>query len=244
MKYKLGRLPVKHDPRTLKLEKYLHTNLVVPPSAAWGTKITNWGMMMNDTLGDCTCAGAGHLIMTWTSEASTLVTPTDDQIVAAYSAITGYTPSDPNSDQGANELDVLNYWSNNGIAGHKIGAYVSINPKNLNHVKLGIALFGGVYLGVNIADTDMNTVQQGNTNWSDTGGNLEGGHAIPLVAYDVNSFTAVTWGALQTMTPEWFLARCEEAYAIVSPDWVENTNLAPSGVNMEALVADLQAVKA
>ena len=59
-------------------------------------------MMDNDQIGDCTCAAAGHLIMEWTANAqSKMVTPTDKQIVAAYSAITGYNPTTGANDNGA-----------------------------------------------------------------------------------------------------------------------------------------------
>ena len=71
--------------------------------------------MGNDKIGDCTCAAAGHLIMEWTSLAQPkMFTPTDPQIVAAYSAITGYNPKTGANDNGAAELDVLNYWRKTG----------------------------------------------------------------------------------------------------------------------------------
>ena len=55
-----------------------------------------------------------------------MATPSDKQVVAAYSAITGYNPSTGANDNGAVEIDVLNYWRQTGIAGHKIGAYVAL----------------------------------------------------------------------------------------------------------------------
>ena len=62
-------------------------------------------VMGNDTVGDCTCAGAGHALGLWTGNAGDLVTLTREQVLAMYSAITGYNPSDPSTDQGANEVD-------------------------------------------------------------------------------------------------------------------------------------------
>jgi hypothetical protein len=49
-------------------------------------------MMGNDKVGDCTCAAAGHLVMDWTANTGKEVVPSSQQIVAAYSAITGYNP--------------------------------------------------------------------------------------------------------------------------------------------------------
>ena len=72
-------------------------------------------MMENDQIGDCTCAAAGHLIMEWTANAGKkMVMPTDKQIVAAYSAVTGYNPETGANDNGAVEIDVLNLLAADG----------------------------------------------------------------------------------------------------------------------------------
>ena len=64
-----------------------------PPTQDWGSKVgAGWGMMGNDKVGDCTCAAAGHLVMDWTANTGKEVVPSSQQIVAAYSAITGYNP--------------------------------------------------------------------------------------------------------------------------------------------------------
>jgi hypothetical protein len=121
-KLKLGKAAARYDPRTLLLASYVTPALPAPPASFDLTpKVgASWGMMDNDQIGDCTCAAAGHLIMEWTANAGKkMVTPTDKQIVAAYSAITGYNPATGANDNGANEIDVLNYWRQTGIAGHK-----------------------------------------------------------------------------------------------------------------------------
>jgi hypothetical protein len=150
-KLKLGKGVARHDPRTLLLASYITTALS-PPPANWDltSKVgTSWGMMDNDQIGDCTCAAAGHLIMEWTASAGKkMATPTDKQIVAAYSAITGYNPVTGANDNGANEVDVLNFWRQTGIAGHKIGAYVALEPANHNHVIDSVYVFEGCYIGV------------------------------------------------------------------------------------------------
>src|SRR5215469_7565963 len=94
-KLKLGKQVARHDPRTLLLASYLTPQLPTPPASFDLTgKVKAWGMMDNDQIGDCTCAAAGHLIMEWTANAGRKVfTPSDQQIVGAYSAITGYNPA-------------------------------------------------------------------------------------------------------------------------------------------------------
>lgn len=239
---KLGKKPARFDKRTLKLENYLSPSLTPPHKLNWQNKVSNWGMMLNDQLGDCTCAAAGHMIMNWTANAGVLVTPSDNQILSAYEAVGGYKPNDPSTDNGAVELDVLKYWQKNGIAGHKIGAFVSIYPKNIQHLKIASWLFGGVYTGAILKQADMDAVQNGK-NWTYSKGQSIGGHAIPALGYDSNGFQFITWGAVQTASYEWVYNQLEEAYAIVSADWINNVGNSPSGFNVKQLISDLKSVQ-
>ncbi len=243
---KLGRKAVHHDPKTLQLANYLDTSLPpAPRTKSWAGKVPSWGMMRNDTLGDCTCAAVGHQVQLWTSNAGTLVTISDNEIVAAYSAITGYTPSDPNTDQGAVELDVLNYWRKTGIGGHKIGAFVAVEPGNEEHIRDSIALFGSCYLGISLPITAQTqavwSVPAGGPHGRGAPGSW-GGHAVVAVGYDTRGVTVVTWGQLKTMTWKFFTTYVEEGYALISSDWIKNTGIAPSGFNITALAADLKLV--
>ncbi|HWZ75935.1 MAG TPA: hypothetical protein VNX87_05325, partial [Candidatus Sulfotelmatobacter sp.] len=70
-----------------------------------------------------------------------------------------------------------------------------------------------------------------------------GGHAIPVVAYDSRGVTCVTWGALQSMTWSFWEAYCEEAYAILSNDYLTKKKQTPQGFNLQQLQADLQDLK-
>lgn len=246
---KLGKAPKKSSPKTLKLSNYMKLAQLpaLPPSFDWadvGSPITSYGMMENDQLGDCTCASAGHLIMRWTAANGNLFTPTDLDIVNAYSAITGYNPADPNSDQGAAELDVLNFWKTTGIAGHNIGAFAEINISNTDLIKYAIYLFGGAYLGVQLP-----IAYQGATSWDklpDLNGNNApgswGGHAVPAVAYDDEGFTVITWGQLLNMSWDAWAAYGEESYGILSPDLVTGKKPSPDGFDLATLQSDLQSL--
>jgi hypothetical protein len=256
LKLKLGKHAPTPDPRTLMFASYVTAALPAPPPALnLATKVKgSWGMMDNDQIGDCTCAAAGHLIMEWTASAqSKMVTPTVAQIVAAYSAITGYNPTTGANDNGAQEIDVLNYWRQTGIAGHKIQAFVALEPSNHTHIMDGCWIFGGCYIGLALPKTAQAQTQN-NQPWSVTAVGTTGdgkpgswgGHAVPVVAYDARSLTVVTWGALQTMTWGFWAAYCDEAYAILSPDYLAQKagqTVAPSGFNLAQLQADLADLK-
>src|ERR1035438_1443098 len=80
-KMKLGRKAIKTDTRTLAFGDYPPPALPPPPAAAdWTKGITSWGLMMNDTLGDCTIAGVGHAVQVWTANTSGIVTVPDPTI--------------------------------------------------------------------------------------------------------------------------------------------------------------------
>src|ERR1700688_1532493 len=255
-KLKLGKSLARHDPRTLLLASYVTSTLPAPPpSFDLTSKVgSSWGLMDNDQIGDCTCAAAGHLIMEWTATAqSKMVTPTDQQIVAAYSAITGYNPTTGANDNGAQELDVLNYWRQQGIGGHKIQAYIALEPANHVHVMDAVWIFGGCYIGLALPKSAQ--AQTSNKKiWSvpasgttgDGAPGSWGGHAVPVVAYDSRSLTVVTWGALQTMTWGFWAAYCDEAYAILSPDYLEQKGgkaVVPAGFDLQQLQEDLADLK-
>jgi len=242
---RLGRRPARHDPRTFRLAKYLPKTLAPPPvSADWCSKVQSWPMDRNDSIGDCTCAGVAHLLQAWTTYVGTPVILADDQVVGLYSAITGYDPSNPSTDQGAVELDVLNYWRSTGAVGHKIDAYARVAVANTDQVKTALSLFGGLYLGLALPLS-----AQSQTVWDATGGyqgrpGSWGGHCVVAQAYDENGLTVITWGQAKRMTWAFFSAYCDEAYACLSRDFLTATGTDPAGLAWDALEADLAALTA
>jgi hypothetical protein len=243
IKFKLGKKAVKTDPRTFKFKSYFkHALPPIPSSIDWSGKVSEWGMMANDSVGDCTCAGAGHLEMTWSSQANTETIPTDEQILSAYSSITGYNPTDPNTDNGADLLSVLKYWRNSGIANHNITAFAKLADRNIYELRAAIALFGGAYIGVQLPASAQDDFSAGKP-WANTNDtDIEGGHCIVLVGYTPQYFTAITWGAKQLLTPGWFARYVDEAYAVLSPQWFDAHGSAPCGFSTDQLTEDLKSI--
>jgi hypothetical protein len=242
---KLGKRPARHDTRTLQMANYLELP-EIPAARDWTTKAAaNWGMMLNDTLGDCTCAATGHLTQAWTSNAGAKeITFPDQAILKAYEAVGGYQPGKPETDRGAVELDVLRYWRKTGIGGTKIDAFVALEPKNHLHVRAAVELFGGAYIGVALPVSAQRqavwSVPPGGPTGTGAPGSW-GGHAVVIEAYDQHGLTCITWGQKKKMTWAFWDAYCDEAYALLSELWA-GKKPAPSGFNLSALQADLKAV--
>ena len=70
-----------------------------------------------------------------------------------------------------------------------------------------------------------------------------GGHAVDVVGYDDEAMTIVTWGSLKQMTWSFFERYCDEAYSILSADFLA-AGKAPNGFDLAALKADLALVTA
>ena len=258
---KLGRSRLRIDSRTLRVENYFAKTLApAPVEVNWTAGLTSFGMMGNDHVGDCTFAAGGHAVQTWTANSGpSEVTIPDAQILSGYSALTGYTPSNPNSDQGANELDVLNYFRQAGIGGHEILGYGALEVANLESAKQAVDLLGGTYIGLalplsaqsqNVWDV-VSSVKR--SLWSrifsgkqssNTDPGSWGGHAVWVPWYNAIGPVCVTWGALKQMTWAFWQKYCEEAYALASSDWITAKISSLVGVNLDNWQADVTALAA
>jgi hypothetical protein len=248
---KLGKLAPRNDSRTLRLANYLAPDLPSPPASCdWTTKAAaNFGMMLNDTLGDCTCAAIGHEIQVATANHGSEATVPDGAILTAYEAVSGYRPGEPSTDNGAVMLNVLNYWRRVGVAGHKIVGFAKVNVQNWKEVRQAIALFDGMYIGLALP-----TSAEQQRTWSLSGAGPRpfaedfqpggwGGHCVFVPAYTADGFLkCITWGAAKVLTRAWLRVMCDEAYVVLSDDWVNSTTSAPNGLNKQQLLTDLAAL--
>lgn len=244
---KLGKKAPRLDPRTLKIERYFLPTLPPPPPRVdWSRGFAfDYGMMLNDTLGDCTEAKKGHAVQIWTLCNGRMVTVPDSVVLAAYEADAGYVPGDPSTDNGEDMLTNLNDWRANGFGGNALTAFASINFASFASISQCIYLFGLIDMGFNVPQSAMDQNAAGQI-WdvvADDGG-IVGGHDVAVPMYDTASqtLTCITWSMRQQMTWAFFLKYCDEAYALLSPDWVQRGGVDPSGFNMAALQGDLTAV--
>ncbi len=244
-RFRLGKQPARHDPRTLQMADYLALP-DIPPQADYTSKVgPDWGMMLNDRTGDCTCAAAGHAIQLWSANESREITIPDSKVLRAYSAVSGYRPGDPSTDRGAVELDVLKYWRKAGVGGHKIDAFVALEPGNHHHVMAAVELFGLSYVGLALPLSARSqavwSVPPGGPRGQGAPGSW-GGHAVIVGQYDAQFLTCVTWGRPQRMTWAFWDAYCDESYALLSGLWAPDGRRSPSGFDHPALEADLKEV--
>jgi hypothetical protein len=246
---KTGKAAVQTDVRTLLFARYVQRAALpeAPPSLDLADQVAEWPMYGNDTIGDCTCAAAGHMIEAWTGEAGGPVAVVEEQAVLdAYKAVT--------IGDGAVLLTVLNYWRKTGIGGHTVGAFAKIPTFDQAVVKVAAFIFGGLYLGVQLPESaraqidanqpwDWNGNLVGDNEPGCWGGPGHGGHAVNVVQYDAEGVTVVTWGRLQKMTWAFWERYCDEAYCLISQDYLTGGRLTPGGFDIDTLKADLALVE-
>lgn len=246
----LGKAEPKEDTRTLKLATFMDlAALPTPPSSVDYTtgEDAPWGELLNDRIGCCTCAACGHIRQVTSSMVGQQVSIQDQAILQAYMAVSGYRPDDINnpqtndSDQGANMLDVCNYWRKTGIAGSKIAGFASVNLTNTVEVKQALYIFGNVYLGLALPRTAADQIRAGKR-WSvlslsGTGKpGSWGGHAVNIAYYTTQSWGLLTWGQKQLATRAFVKDYGDEAYVVLTPDWVNQvTQKAPNGFDVPGL---------
>jgi hypothetical protein len=243
--YKLGKHPPVLDDRTLRFSDYLTSALPAPPgSVAYYQKVATWPMYYNDQYGDCTCAAAGHMIENWTASASTEVIPPPATVLTFYEHFVG-TPPPP--DEGCDILSVLKYWRRAGLDQHKVQAFTSLDLQDQSQAQSALYLLGGIYIGVELPDFAV----QGN-DWlaipwvvppggpvGNAAPNPRNGHCIPAVGYDPDQLWIVTWGALKSMSWDFYNAYADESYAVVSTDFIGTSGQSPQGFDLAALENDL-----
>lgn len=216
------------------------------PKVSW--TVPSWPMYLNDQLGDCTEAGKGHMIQALSAwgEGKEL-TVTDNQVEAWYERDGGYVPGDPSTDNGCVMQDVLNNWNLDDKALFPISEFAELKDYySIAKVKQALYLFGAVYVGVNLPQSAVDQFNAG-LPWTYVPGSpIAGGHAIVLsevlAAGNTDVMHLVTWGQLQPASISWWNHYVEEAWVVLSPDWVNKSGVDPSGFNYAQLQSDFQQV--
>ena len=233
------------NPKAASLSNYAKASAVAyPPVKAWERPIY-WLMLGNDTVGDCVIARLLHQIMALFAVANAGMSKvfTTDQAIQVYSAITGYVPGDPSTDNGTDPDAACEYWKTTGIFGDKIAGYVNVDITNIDLIRSSLYLFGGVGFALDVPAYVMQVPAGGD--WSEPSTSVDttikGGHEVYLCGYGRNGFRCVSWGTTYTFNLDFLGKYGQNIDAVVSPDWIKQSGVSPTGVDLTGLLADLTA---
>lgn len=244
---RLGKKPAVADARLPHLTAVASSLPNPPPAANWLADVENWQMLGNDSVGDCVAAAAMHVIFqqkSYLTPGGRATVPTAAEAIHNYSAIGGYDPSNPASDQGLAVLGsggLIEYWARHGLlcggVTHKLKSAIQIGmvPREWQQA---ISLFGSVLLGMQlpagIADADSLPYV-----WSDNRGPAAGGHEVLAVGYQTVAsetlYDIVTWGQLCRCTEAFLLAVVDEVVVVSTSDGINAAGVDAAGINQIAL---------
>lgn len=227
---------------------------VAPASVNYGA-VPTIGMHLNDQWGDCTCAADANIVQQQTCLGQgTEAVVADSEVLKAYEAVGNFDPSQGGpgnnpTDQGAQVPDALGYLQKTGMLGsdgqvHKIAGYGQIDVTQRSRLQTAIWELGGLSIGINMPGSAMTQFNAGQY-WdvvADDGGN-DGGHCTYVCGYNAVGYQLWTWNKLWFMTYAFWDKYVEEAWAVISQDWVNRASgKDPDGVDIVTLGAEFQAI--
>ena len=248
----LGRKPPQSRARTFKAGQALLSapiptpppTLPIPASCAKGLSQT----FMNTQLGCCVISHHAHFLANITSQVGAPgggFIYTDAQIIKDYSAVGGYIPGDPFSDQGCDIQTDLDYLQSTGFAdGSKLLGSINIDPSSQLAMLQSVWITGGVCFGMSLPDAWINPgPQQSGFVWDVAGSPDDGnGHCFTGFAYPNSQGIAIaTWGMVGTITwaaiAKYGAASANgEVHSYVNPEMIDpKTGLAPNGLTLNQI---------
>ncbi len=242
MEYKLGKAPARKGAIKFKLSEY-GKGLPTPPKAAGhlGLFSADWGMLGNDQYGDCVWAGAAHETMLWNKEAQKDVAFDDSHVLSDYTAVTGFDPTDPNTDQGTDMQVAASYRRKTGVvdgsgARHQVAAYLGVTT--VKQVKQAVWLFGAAGIGIKFPSSAMEQFKTGKPWTVQASSPIDGGHYIPAVNYDEKYLYVVTWGKVQKATWGFVQKYMDEGICYLSDEMLTGGKTI-DGLDIATLQADI-----
>jgi hypothetical protein len=250
---KLGRVRPKPGRCKLKFGDYSQVALPPPPESCDYSSAAMQALQLvylNDQLGDCTIAGAYHVVGTETGNAGAIFIPSNDQIIADYSACGGYVPGDASTDNGCDEETVLNYYQMTGFAnGTKLAGRLALDATNATEVMQALYLFENLYFGLELPDSYINPFPSTAGFVWDTGNpDPDNGHCIIGVGYNSIGVQIDTWGLIGTLTWGAVANLCVNAaggqlFVMLTPDQLVKSQMkSPLGLDWATLTADFKAL--
>jgi hypothetical protein len=232
----------------------LQTMLANGPDPTAPPQIANTGV------GCCTCAAPGHGVDIVTACAGAPVTVTADQVVTLYELSCGYVLGDDATDQGGDELTVLDYIRDHGFDGnglHQFAGSATLDATNLEQMKEALFIAGWLPFCAELPNPYVNPFPSPDTVWDMAGPpNPNQGHCFPASKFTSNGpgpngkpcWGVVTWGTIIWFTCEAAAYYCDTAQGgsanlALSKEFINSTKgIAPNALTWSAEQNDFVAL--
>lgn len=253
IRYALGKKDARPGAVRFRLMDYLDKSVIPAiPAGSFGHQkmVADWGMLGNDTVGNCAIADGCHQTMLFCTEGKKPFNINTQVAIDTYSQATGYDPTQTDAqgnnptDQGTDLPDFAEFRRTTGIADadgnvHKIAAYLSLDQGSVSQLRAAMFLFSAVSIGVQLPDSAQDQFQAGEVWTPVRGSSIEGGHCITGLAADSdNNIGLLTWGAFRWMTAKFYQRYNDETIILLSEEFLYG-GVSPEGFNDVQLRADL-----
>ena len=231
---KRGKLPAQFPAALRDLTYYAAGPLPAAPASVAVPNVADWGVLGNDTEGDCGPCGYIHGCMAAAAETSeTEAFPTATDVVNAYLAYTG------GQDSGVVLSQFLAYVKANGFCGHTVAAYAPVAVQDIPTLQFTVNAYDFAYCGITVTQ-EMEAEFSAGQPWdlAAAKGSPLGGHCVPVVGYDSDYLTVITWGQPQKVAYSAWQVIADEAWAVLTGE-VATAGTDGHGINLAALQADL-----
>ncbi len=244
----LGKSAARHAVKFRFGDFFDASKLPKPPAGPFGhyQAVDDFHMLGNDKAGCCVLSGASHEEMIWTAmwgRKRSRFTVKD--VYSDYTAITGFNPAKPETDQGTDMQVAADYRRKTGIIDaegkrHKIDAYVSLAVGNVEQLVLAMWLFGAAGIGVQLPSTAEDQFDNCQP-WSvpPTIRTIGGHYIVGAGRNAAGNLITVTWGKTQEMTPGFYQQFNDESVAYLSLEMLGEKQLSPEGFDEAGLRAAL-----
>lgn len=252
---KYGRRSPKNAP-ALELKSFLKTGAsraTIPPhpsSEDYLKVLNNWNMLGNDRAGDCVAVTWANFRRLVTYFAGDERYPSQDLVWEVYK--TQNPDFDPNgteqthgpgssADQGMDIQTLLELLvKEGGPDGSKAVAFAKVDYTNRDELEAALAIFGGVWVGVNVISANMQEFDQGKPWDYIPHSQPEGGHSILAGGY-VPDVKFITWAAETEFTDSFRAHLFEEAWVVIWPEHLTTAQF-QAGIDVPALTAAYEAI--
>jgi hypothetical protein len=197
---------------------------------------------IKDGCGCCFWAACAHGIQCKSANANLEIVPTVKDVIDAYVGCCHFDLNNPTAtDVGTDMIPGMDWMNKVGMAGHKFGPSLSVDPTKPDQIALANYLGGGLIVGVQFRENWENVANGGT--W-DGASPYAGGHALwnqrikASLGIGFDSWAEDFWMPWANVATD--------AIAImvsVDPIWIDPVNnQAPNGFDAEQLLADLKQI--
>jgi hypothetical protein len=257
--FKLGKKPAHRLLETAAFGDFLPRATDWPAVKPRGWEYTSPRVVLdclgNDKIGLCVIAAAMHYAQIETANTGNPLTPTKDLTIKTYSAITGYDPSQTDAngnnptDQGTDfQSQLFPYWKSTGMpmldkngkeVMHTIQGFAALDLSSIAQQRYASDIFGGKLTGINCPQSALDNT----ANWTyDPTSPIVGGHGVTEPGQGAAGWHTVSWGLLIPGTWQFSQALADEMYIVVTPFWLGQQKVSPSGLDLNGLLTAMAAL--